>query len=109
MARCSYCGKVEKMPFKCKFCGGVFCSSHRLPENHECGGLERFKEDRLKGPEKWIYEPFQERHRAKTVRRGPRKPLLYGVRQYLSNLESRQVLYLVLVLILLLTLYRSLF
>ena len=55
MARCSYCGKVEKMPFRCKFCKGVFCSSHRLPENHECEGLERFKKERLKTPEKWVY------------------------------------------------------
>ncbi len=103
MAQCSYCGESEQMPFRCKFCKGVFCSSHRLPENHECVGLERFKKERLKDPEKWVYEPFQERHVEKTVRRGPKKPLLYG------NLNQRQILYLVLVLILLLTIYRSLF
>ncbi len=24
------------MPFHCPYCGGQFCSQHRLPENHEC-------------------------------------------------------------------------
>lgn len=28
------------MPFICKRCGGSFCSKHRLPENHDCGGLK---------------------------------------------------------------------
>ena len=26
------------MPFRCKYCGGYFCSEHRLPEMHECTG-----------------------------------------------------------------------
>lgn len=29
------------MPFKCGYCGGTFCSKHRLPENHSC---KRFSE-----------------------------------------------------------------
>jgi hypothetical protein len=42
---CEYCHKVSNdMPYKCKFCGGSFCSDHRLPENHECLGLEKFKD-----------------------------------------------------------------
>ena len=24
------------MPFQCPYCGGQFCSEHRLPENHQC-------------------------------------------------------------------------
>jgi Zn-dependent protease len=24
------------MPFQCQYCGGQFCSEHRLPENHSC-------------------------------------------------------------------------
>ncbi len=24
------------MPYRCKFCGMVFCGKHRLPENHNC-------------------------------------------------------------------------
>lgn len=36
---CSTCGESITLPFKCKFCGGLFCSEHRLPENHKCNGL----------------------------------------------------------------------
>jgi Zn-dependent protease len=27
------------MPFRCPFCGGQFCSEHRIPENHKCLGI----------------------------------------------------------------------
>ncbi len=37
---CDVCGKREFLPYKCKYCGGTFCSEHRLPENHNCPGLE---------------------------------------------------------------------
>jgi len=37
MPFCEYCGKeIGFLPFRCKYCGGVFCKDHRLPENHEC-------------------------------------------------------------------------
>lgn len=36
MPQCQYCGKEIYLPFKCKYCGGTFCSEHRLPENHKC-------------------------------------------------------------------------
>jgi len=29
------------MPFRCNYCGGYFCSEHRLPEFHSCTGLHR--------------------------------------------------------------------
>lgn len=42
--QCDYCHKVsDELPYKCKFCGETFCSEHRLPENHECIGLESYK------------------------------------------------------------------
>lgn len=28
------------MPYECRRCGGTFCAEHRLPENHDCPGLE---------------------------------------------------------------------
>ncbi|MEM2805338.1 MAG: AN1-type zinc finger domain-containing protein [Candidatus Bathyarchaeia archaeon] len=34
--QCQKCGKETLLPFKCPYCGGYFCSEHRLPENHEC-------------------------------------------------------------------------
>lgn len=36
--KCDYCGKDEALPFICNYCGGVFCSDHRLPETHQCRG-----------------------------------------------------------------------
>ena len=37
MTFCEHCGeKINYLPFKCKYCGGVFCKEHRLPENHQC-------------------------------------------------------------------------
>jgi len=40
LTKCSICGKEVYMPFKCKYCGGLFCSKHRLPENHDCKRLD---------------------------------------------------------------------
>lgn len=42
--KCWICGKEEYIPFQCRFCGKVFCSRHRLPEQHACEGLEHVKE-----------------------------------------------------------------
>ncbi len=37
MPYCENCGtEIGFLPFKCKYCGGIFCKKHRLPENHEC-------------------------------------------------------------------------
>jgi hypothetical protein len=37
MPYCETCGEeIGYLPFKCKYCGGVFCKKHRLPENHDC-------------------------------------------------------------------------
>lgn len=44
MADCATCGKHTSMPFTCKFCEQSFCGKHRLPENHDCSGLEAYKE-----------------------------------------------------------------
>ena len=36
---CYKCGQDTLMPFHCPYCGGQFCSQHRLPENHDCPGI----------------------------------------------------------------------
>ncbi len=43
--KCSFCKKPfsESMPFRCKYCEKMFCSEHRLPENHDCEGLKSLK------------------------------------------------------------------
>ena len=39
MAKCDECGKYENLPYQCRRCGQTFCAEHRLPENHDCPGL----------------------------------------------------------------------
>lgn len=28
------------MPYTCSYCGGIHCKRHRLPEKHDCDGVE---------------------------------------------------------------------
>jgi hypothetical protein len=42
MAQCDECGKHENLPYQCRRCGGTFCAEHRLPENHDCPGLDEW-------------------------------------------------------------------
>ncbi len=104
MAECSYCGASESLPFTCKFCGGKFCSEHRLPENHECQGLAVYKETRGREPEKWIYEPFRADAGAVAVQQGWRERL----QEALGRLSLRHALYLLLAVLILAMLLRSL-
>jgi len=39
MVKCDKCSEDVEMPFRCNYCGGYFCSGHRLPEFHDCPGL----------------------------------------------------------------------
>jgi len=40
VVKCDYCGReIEGLPYRCKYCGGVYCVWHHLPEEHECRGL----------------------------------------------------------------------
>jgi hypothetical protein len=47
--KCWICGREEHLPFKCRFCGKVFCSQHRLPEQHACVGLDQLKQHSADG------------------------------------------------------------
>jgi len=42
MANCDQCGREENMPYQCRYCGGTYCAEHRLPESHDCPGLEEW-------------------------------------------------------------------
>ena len=74
--KCYACETNTGMPFTCKFCKHSFCVEHRLPEDHNCLGLEAFKrkkQEKLKQgktvsviyskkekTQKW-YEPLKEK------------------------------------------------
>jgi Zn-dependent protease len=34
--KCQVCQIETELPFVCPYCGGQFCATHRLPENHAC-------------------------------------------------------------------------
>jgi len=104
MSICTICGKKELMPFKCKFCGNTYCSEHRLPENHGCSGLEIYKEESKTKPDKWIYEPFQERTKVKKPRK---ESIIEKIERFLNNPDKRQVIYIIMILIFLLTILES--
>ena len=38
--KCKQCGQEAFLPFQCPYCGGYYCSQHRLPENHHCEKIE---------------------------------------------------------------------
>lgn len=42
---CFKCDKKTDLPYRCKFCSQRFCSEHRLPEAHDCLGLEKLRKD----------------------------------------------------------------
>lgn len=44
MAKCDVCGRHVDMPYNCGHCGGTHCPEHRLPENHDCPGLDNWSD-----------------------------------------------------------------
>jgi len=40
MVKCQNCGKETMLPFRCRYCGGIFCEDCRLPPKHNCSGIE---------------------------------------------------------------------
>ncbi|MDR0459838.1 MAG: hypothetical protein LBH62_00115 [Nitrososphaerota archaeon] len=44
--KCQICGIDTVMPYSCPYCGGQFCSQHRLPENHTCPQISRARTQR---------------------------------------------------------------
>lgn len=42
MPTCDICGKQVSMPYRCDHCGGTYCGDHRLPESHNCSGLQNW-------------------------------------------------------------------
>ncbi|SNZ06100.1 AN1-like Zinc finger [Natronoarchaeum philippinense] len=66
MASCDFCSDGTNMPYECGYCGGSFCSNHRLPENHDCSFRNAESDD-----EKWRDESMSTaQHRTKVVQAG---------------------------------------
>jgi hypothetical protein len=57
MTKCYFCEiLIKDIPYRCKFCGMVFCNKHRIPENHDCPFDLRKKSKNLKFLGKTLYE-----------------------------------------------------
>jgi Zn-dependent protease len=59
--KCQKCGQETFLPFRCQYCGGQFCTEHRLPENHACSKIELARKSRqeevvvLQSPKSYKY------------------------------------------------------
>ena len=42
--QCGFCGTSESLPFQCRYCKETFCTTHRLPPNHNCLFLRDYLE-----------------------------------------------------------------
>lgn len=40
MGECALCSGDDDLSFRCNECGNLYCSSHRLPESHNCDELK---------------------------------------------------------------------
>lgn len=40
MGECALCDGDGNLPNRCKYCDQFFCANHRLPEAHDCPGLD---------------------------------------------------------------------
>jgi len=40
MKQCRTCDKETRRPFSCNYCNALHCSDHRLPEKHDCPGID---------------------------------------------------------------------
>ena len=49
--KCELCDAEEPIPFRCRYCSGLFCSNHRLPPNHKCALLHEFIDRPIKDRE----------------------------------------------------------
>ncbi len=44
--KCQACSTEITLPFICPYCGGQFCATHRLPENHACPKIDAARQQR---------------------------------------------------------------
>ncbi|MFX0005936.1 MAG: AN1-type zinc finger domain-containing protein [Promethearchaeota archaeon] len=57
MLNCYFCDvDIKDIPYRCKFCGMIFCTKHRLPENHACPFDLRRKNKSINSLNKTLYQ-----------------------------------------------------
>lgn len=81
------------MSFTCRYCGKKFCSEHRLPENHDCEGLEEAIEKEKEETDRWFRE--KDKDVKKPAPSQVRQPSLIGDMK--NSLQSNMTLTIILV------------
>ena len=57
-AKCAFCGKTVYLPYKCNYCGQYYCDDHRLPFNHNCPGIDSYKDSPQPKGGIWKYRRY---------------------------------------------------
>jgi hypothetical protein len=83
MGQCQFCKKEVDIPFVCSYCGQSFCSEHRLPENHLCPALQKFKDGKWKDYKELKKNPEKQQNQPKLKK--PKKPKQKTLTQKISN------------------------
>lgn len=95
MSECEVCGE-KAIAFTCNYCGGSYCSDHRLPENHDCEGLEEEIEKQKEENKKWFKDKDLKQDDSKSESSRPaKKPSLMS--DILRGLRNNYVLAIILV------------
>jgi len=80
MVKCAHCGRnIRELPFRCHFCGKYSCSKHRLPEDHNCFGLEKYKKRRQK---RWLSAFKKQRSKRYSEPYKPKSPVKLKLRKF---------------------------
>ncbi len=96
MVKCSFCGReIEGLAHRCHRCTGSYCDTHRLPEDHNCPGLEK---EKSKIQERWkrAFKSSFQRHEKKDEstaqhkRTSPFKKWCHKFKYWLTDREYQE-------------------
>lgn len=99
MAICNFCKKkIKELPFRCHRCGKIYCSKHRLPEDHHCLELEKEKsrnQERWKNTFESSFQQYEEKRETTFTHKknNPLKKLYYKFRYWLTDREHQAYRY----------------
>lgn len=85
MGECSKCGK-KAMTFTCRYCDEKFCAEHRLPENHDCEGLEEeVEKEKEESKKEWFEEKESKDEQEKRTVTASRRRSNPGIFESIKN------------------------
>ena len=115
MVKCGVCS-IDEYPFTCKYCGKDFCSKHRLPEDHNCEGINKdnvfsktkpIRERNHENEGHYIGNPSRYTKRHRSRRRRHKKRRYRPKRRYLTYRRKKQFLKIILLVIVMYLIYHN--